>query len=624
MNRYRFKFRTVLTIFAVVVLLSIVASQFYIHYRTSKNISVEFQNDTISLFERNIVSMLSFPVAISDRARVDQIIRDVSKIDFVYYVEVFDRDGELLARAVNGIVPVEKGIPIITRTIPLTQEVLNDFEQFTKPNEQHTVVGEVILATTTYQSTTKFTQAMYQSAWVTLAICLLAFTVVFYFVLRIEKYVKTILGSLADISNQKYEKVSFNSKTKEFDDIAQGINQLSEKLSLTLNNLQASDKYKKMILDVISHELRQPINAIDPILKLLTNSEGIKELPSNTREHLRICAAASDQLIKVLDRVVDFSLINEGNIPVKDKRINPEALFDNIKNSNLAAIPKDVDFRVSYLGTDQPNEIISDEGRLIGVVSNLVSNALKFTNQGAVIVTWDIVRELEARSLVIEVTDTGIGISQDNIDHIFSDYYRGNSRKEGLGIGLSLVRAFVDDLGGEVDVDSKPGIGTRFKVVIPVTVCDRTDHRAHDCYDFTGMKAVVIDDNWSNCYSLRSVLEKLGVHAEAFIDPFEAIDEVYTNDYDVVFVDYWMPQMTGLQLSKKLAARDLFIVVVTAHVENNVIIEIEQSIRDGVINGYIRKPIAELYIVDVLNKVAANNDMVRRIIAEMKSSTSKE
>ena len=624
MNRYGFKFRTVLTIFAAVVLLSIVASQFYIHYRTSKNISVEFQSDTINLFERNIVSMLSFPVAISDRTRVTQIIRDVSKIDFVYYVEVFDRDGELLARAVNGSVPVEKGIPIITRTIPLTQEVLNDFEEFTSPDEKQTVVGEVILATTTYQSTNKFTEAMFQSAWVTLAICLLAFTVVFYFVLRIEKFVKTILGSLADISNQKYEKVSFNSNTKEFDDIAQGINQLSEKLSVTLSNLQASDKYKKMILDVISHELRQPINAIDPILKLLTNPEAFKNLSPSAREHLRICAAASDQLIKVLDRVVDFSLINEGNIPVKDKRINPEAFFDNIKNSNLAAIPKDVEFRVSYLGSGQPNEIVTDEGRLIGVVSNLVSNALKFTHQGAVILTWDIVRESEACSLVIEVTDTGIGISQDNIDHIFSDYYRGSSRKEGLGIGLSLVRAFVEDLGGEVDVDSKPGIGTKFKVVIPVTVCEVTDNVAHESYDFTGLKAVVIDDNWSNCYSLSSVLENLGIKVEAFIDPFEAIDEVYTNDYDVVFVDYWMPQMTGLQLSKKLAARDLFIVVVTAHVENNVMLEIEQSIRDGVINGYIRKPIAEPYILDVLSKVAANNDVVRRIIAEMKSPSSKE
>ena len=129
------------------------------------------------------------------------------------------------------------------------------------------------------------------------------------------------------------------------------------------------------------------------------------------------------------------------------------------------------------------------------------------------------------------------------------------------------------------------------------------------------MKALIVDDHEGSCLALRKVLESYQVECSVCNDPFEAIEEVYEKDYQVIFVDYWMPQMTGIDFSRKISSLNIHIVCLTAHVETDVIKQIEEAPH---INQYLRKPLSIAHIENILSAIAESNNIVNKIISDIK------
>ncbi|MCP4817572.1 MAG: response regulator, partial [Shimia sp.] len=229
------------------------------------------------------------------------------------------------------------------------------------------------------------------------------------------------------------------------------------------------------------------------------------------------------------------------------------------------------------LATDLPSAVKADDGRLRQVLTNILGNAIKFTETGSVSLSLSMTREGD---LQFEVTDTGIGIDPDKIEQIFDHFTQAEAsttrRFGGTGLGLSISRHIVDVMGGHISVDSAVGKGSTFRVTVPVEVLEgfgfvATDGRHARVQEFglkSGLSILIADDNRTNRFLLEKYLKDQPVEVQFAVDGRDALEKVATADFDLVFMDISMPNMGGVQATqeiRKLLKPQPTIVALTAH-----------------------------------------------------------
>ena len=315
---------------------------------------------------------------------------------------------------------------------------------------------------------------------------------------------------------------------------------------------------KNRFMANMSHELRTPIHGILGSLEIVKNTS----LDERQKLFIGTAYASCEVMLDVINNILDFSKLRSGGIELHLIEFSLRELLETISTiMGTMAQEKGLDFQC-FVSEMLPNRIQADPTRVRQVLMNLIGNAIKFTEQGAITVNIDVLEYVAGKALLrFEVRDTGIGIPVAMQKSIFESFVQVdasiNRRYGGTGLGLTIVREFVELMGGRIGVNSEVGQGSIFWFEIPVPVMDSSHSQLQQ--QVTYKRALVVDDNETNRLIFESYLHALSIEAQTVSSgkaALQALEQAYTaqNGYDLVLLDWFMPQMDGISLARHIRA----------------------------------------------------------------------
>jgi PAS domain S-box-containing protein len=379
--------------------------------------------------------------------------------------------------------------------------------------------------------------------------------------------------------------------------------EIVEELIRSKEKAEEGDKLKTAFLHNISHEIRTPMNAIVGFSALL----GEPEVNEKTRKsYIEVIMQSSNHLLSIITDIVDISNI-EANLINTYK--NEVPINTTIRSLCKQFIPKAAEKNISMFCetglSDSDALILTDKSKLSQILSNLVSNAIKFTDKGTIKIGYKLVDNF----LEFCISDTGIGISPEHHARIFDRFYQVSSAMErlyeGTGLGLAISKAYVEHLGGKIWLSSEPGKGTSFFFTIPyekqvATTIAFTENKVPDDYVFTVKKVILVaEDIESNFKLIRYFLSDSNVEVLHAYNGKEAVEKcLSTGKIDLILMDIKMPVMDGYTAVKLIREKNTIIPIIaqTAYIDDK-----EKAIECGC-SGFISKPFDKKSLFKVLHE----------------------
>ena len=318
--------------------------------------------------------------------------------------------------------------------------------------------------------------------------------------------------------------------------------------------LERASRDKTTFISTISHELRTPLNGIVGLSRILLDTD----LTAEQQKYLKTIHVSAVTLGNIFNDIIDMDKIERRKVQLDNQPIDFTGFLADLENlSGLQAQQKGLRF-VMEPALPLPHKVITDGTRLRQIIWNLISNAVKFTQKGQVTVRVS----YENSMLRFEVEDSGIGIPQNEQDKIFAMYYQvkdshGGKPATGTGIGLAVSRRLAKNMGGDITVSSHPGKGSVFTLTVQAPrVAEEIDSTSdEDDMPLPALHVLLVEDIELNVIVARSVLEKMGNSVDVAMTGQEALDMFKLGEYDLVLLDIQLPDMTGLDISRKLTSQ---------------------------------------------------------------------
>ena len=385
------------------------------------------------------------------------------------------------------------------------------------------------------------------------------------------------------------------------------IMKMKEKLDLQNKQIKKAMKVKEEFLANMSHEIRTPLNAILGFVDIIYNREKDKE----NKKYLEIIKKSGKSLLTIINDILDFSKIESGKLKIEKIEFNPREEFGVIISLFDAKVnEKGVILNVNMNNLDYC--IISDPIRIKQVISNLISNAIKFTPAGKKVIC-NINYNPHTEKLYIEVIDEGIGIKKEKLNSIFNPFSQADTsttrKYGGTGLGLTISKNLVKLLGGRLKVESEVNKGSKFYFSIPAkktkkikeTEISKKENNINE--KFTA-KVLVVEDNKANQMFFKVILNSLGIKdIDIANDGIEGVEKA-SDSYDIIFMDENMPNMNGIEATKKIKEKGIKtpIIAVTANALSG-----DKEKFLNVMDDYLPKPVEKEKLVEILRKYLKGN-----------------
>ena len=397
---------------------------------------------------------------------------------------------------------------------------------------------------------------------------------------------------------------------------------LEQETNKELNRLRAAaetaNAAKSTFLNNMSHDIRTPMNAIIGFTNIA--------LKQNPKPEVKACldkiSDSSEHLLALINDVLDISRIESGKVQYTPAPVDIAEVSESVLTIMYGYLSnRDITFQTE-LGQPQTRYVLTDAVRVREVLVNILGNAVKFTNDGGTVtyaVSYHPGEDDRHVNVRYRISDTGIGMSEDFVDHIFDEFSQedlgARTQYKGTGLGMAITKRYVDLMGGTISVESKKGVGSTFTVELPMEIADSCEGKITDYAvgkaDLHGLKVLLAEDNDLNAEIAIVQLEELGMQITRAVDGKEAVRCFAENPqgtFDIILMDIMMPQMNGYEATKAIRSLDdrpdgrtIPIIAMTA----NAFAEDVQASLDAGMNGHLSKPIV---IDEVVKAIARNLD----------------
>ena len=375
---------------------------------------------------------------------------------------------------------------------------------------------------------------------------------------------------------------------------------------------EAANKAKSEFLANMSHEIRTPLNGVLGMLHLL--KEGAP--PKDQAKYSSMAYDAAGRLLSLLNDILDFSRMEADRVAISNKPFALREIFDSVANVfKLACLSKNLELTCT-MAPHMPPRLMGDEARLRQILFNLVGNSIKFTQAGSVRVeSWSRPGPKGRVHLYLCVSDTGVGIPDDKLDHVFQRFTQTDAsytrKYEGAGLGLAIVKRLMQLMGGDITVDSVLDQGTTIYLHMPLERAkDRTDaetqHVRADKKQMGRLSILVAEDEYISQMAIRVMLQRMGHEVLCVNNGQEVLELVRQRPFDCIFMDIQMPVMNGVEATRQIRAMaDLpdrsavWIIALTAYALAG---DREKFIAAGV-DDYVSKPVQDEQLTEALKRV---------------------
>lgn len=380
-------------------------------------------------------------------------------------------------------------------------------------------------------------------------------------------------------------------------------------LEISRKAAEDASKAKSRFLATMSHEIRTPLNGIVGMAELLASSDSAEE----QKAYLQVLQSCSDSLLGVINEILDFSKIEAGKMELDRSSFSLSSLMDiTVRAFVHQTAGKDLKLTCD-ISPGIPEKLAGDPGKLRQILVNLIGNAVKFTEQGEIEVKAELAKD-EGRQVVVlfSVRDTGTGIPEDQISSLFQSFHQidGSFTRKygGTGLGLVIVKSLVEMMGGNVNVESKPGEGSRFYFSIPFEIPENEEVRvlpgAGIEFPDREISILLAEDNMANRMLMVKLLEKKNLKADIAENGKMVLDKLKEKAFDLILMDIQMPEMDGYETTGTIrkneedTGRHIPIIALTANATEE---DRDRCMSTGM-DDYLAKPVKPQRLYECLKR----------------------
>ena len=375
----------------------------------------------------------------------------------------------------------------------------------------------------------------------------------------------------------------------------------AQSMRIAKESAEQADHVKSMFLANMSHEIRTPMNGVIGMAQLALKTG----LDNKQRDYVQKIYQSGKSLLVIINDILDFSKLEAGKLELEDKTFDLDEILSKVSTFIGPAIAKKPIELLYRLGKEVPQAVSGDPLRLTQVLTNLVGNAVKFTEKGSVTLTADLLQETEDRVLIeFRVRDTGIGMTEEQKKHIFDSFSQADisitRRFGGTGLGLAICKRIIGLMSGEIIVDSQPGAGSTFRFSIPLKKSNVVARKIIP-NGFMGASALVVDDNPEARDIVVAHLKSFNIACDEADSGELAIEKATSQGakYSVILMDWKMPGITGDMAARLIKQRTDYqpaIIMMTAFGKEL----LSGNQHSGSIDGFFTKPATASTIFDAL------------------------
>jgi len=610
-----------------------------------KEIQSNYSKQRLEDIAKKAQAQLLFPVVSTDQKAIEVIVNDLMTDSEIRSIQIKDTSGNTLYYRESDSFAKDDRSTLYRKVVELVDKrPLLDSGPFGEGDIENSSNGSVVLYLTTNKYDDQVSQQLDNHFYLISGLILLIASISYLVTRKGHKQALSITSHIQSLLKGDYSHEEKLGSVVEFNQISTGLNQLGSKLDQKINDLEKSEQaaldgisalqkaayFKDEFIHIISHEIRTPVNTITNLINILETHLTESNINQIGLTHYHVCKDATVDLRNLVDELVDFDKLERTNIEISLNECDVTEFFTSIYRQNHDKFKqKSLTFKVE--NTSDSNDIGTklvylDSVKLKQVINNLLDNAFKYTESGAVTLQWSInVAEDGGCDLEVTCKDSGIGIPDESLENIFEPFYQVQKKRvyayTGYGLGLSIVKKLIEAMHGKLDVSTKVGIGSTFSFSVSVQQVNNPVTKAlpasqpsqQEMTEYT-ITSAVIDDDKNNGYTMAAMLENVGIPCRQYTNPNRAIDELIADPVDLILIDLHMSEMDGIQTAKKLrdgiTGLNATLICVTADTHKTV----SEMIGTSVMDGLIYKPIHIEELIKIINSVESSKKIAQGIM----------